>query len=128
MKIINYSKKYEEGWLRCRVLAYLHTSMYEDVVTKKPTFEGRTSIELIVVENDEVIGILDIVLDDNSRKTTILSDGLGAFLQVIAIHPDHQNKGIGHKLYEEAVNRMKMYDIAFIELYTRGDKQANNFR
>ena len=127
MKIINYSKKYEEGWLRCRVLAYLHTSMYEDVVTKKPTFEGRPSIELIVVENDEVIGILDIVLDDNSRKTTILSDGIGAFLQVIAIHPDHQNKGIGHKLYEEAVNRMKMYDIAFIELYTRGDEQANNF-
>ena len=127
MNIINYSDKYEEGWLRCRVLAYLHTSMYEDVVTKKPIFEGRPSIELIAVENDEVIGILDMVLDDISQKTTILRDGLGAFLQVIAVHPDHQNKGVGLELFEEAVNRLKTFDITFIELYTRGDKQANNF-
>jgi len=127
LEIINFRDEYEEGWLRCRVLAYLHTSMYEDVETKKPTFEGRPSIELIAVENGEVLGILDMILDDETLKTTSLGEGLGAFLQVIAVHPDHQYKGIGQKLYEEAVTQLKSFNVTFVELYTRGDEPANNF-
>lgn len=76
MEIINFRDEYEEGWLHCRVLAYLHTSMYEDVETKKPTFEGRPSIELIAVENGEVVRILDMILDDETLKTTSLGEGL----------------------------------------------------
>ena len=127
LKIIDYRDEYEEGWLRCRVLAYLHTSMFEDVETKKPTFENRPSIELIAIENGEVVGILDMILDDEALKTTALGEGLGAFLQVIAVHPDHQNKGIGQRLYEQAVTRLKCFNVTFIELYTRGDEPANNF-
>lgn len=56
-----------------------------------------------------------------------LGEGLGAFLQVIAIHPDHQHKGIGQKLYEEAVCRLKDFNVSFIELFTRGDEPAHNF-
>lgn len=127
MEIKNYSAEYHEGWLRCRVLSYLHTSMYEDVVTSKPTFDERPAIELIAIENGEVIGILDMVLDTHEQKTSLLGKGLGAFLQVIAVHPDHQSKGIGKKLYEEAVKRLQATEIEFIELYTRDDEQANNF-
>lgn len=50
--------------------------MYEDVETKKPTFEGRPSIELIAVENGEVVRILDMILDDETLKTTSLGEGL----------------------------------------------------
>ncbi len=127
LEIIDYQEKYEEGWLRCRVLAYLHTSMYEDVETLKPIFNDRSSIELIAIENKEVIGILDMILDDEKQKTTALSEGLGAFLRVIAVHPDHQYKGVGQKLYEVALERLKVTNISFIELYTRDDKPANNF-
>ncbi|MEO4053021.1 GNAT family N-acetyltransferase [Solibacillus sp. CAU 1738] len=127
MQIKKYSPEYEEGWLRCRVLAYLHTSMYEDVVTSKPTFDARPSIELIAVENEEVIGILDMVLDTNELKTSLLGKGLGAFLQIIAVHPDHQSKGIGQQLYAEALKHLNDTQIEFIELYTRGDEQANQF-
>lgn len=35
MGILPYNEEYEESWLRCRVLSYLHSAMYEDVVTKK---------------------------------------------------------------------------------------------
>ncbi|MEC1177053.1 GNAT family N-acetyltransferase [Metasolibacillus meyeri] len=103
MKIIPYAPQYEESWLRCRVLAYLHTAMYEDVEIEKPTFDGRPTIELIAVENDIVIGIIDVVLDTEELKTTLLSEGLGAFIPVIAVHPDHQSKGIGLQLYEAAL-------------------------
>ncbi|WP_059170631.1 GNAT family N-acetyltransferase [Bacillus sp. FJAT-27445] len=127
MEIIDYQKEYEEGWLRCRVLAYLHTSMYEDVVTQKPTFGDRPSIELLAIENNEVIGILDMVLDSTQQKTTILGNDLGAFLQVIAVHPDYQSKKIGQRLFNTALERLSKTNISFIELYTRDDVQANNF-
>ncbi|AWE07640.1 GNAT family N-acetyltransferase [Lysinibacillus sp. 2017] len=127
MKIQKYTSKYEESWLRCRVLAYLHTSLYEDVETSKPTFEGRPSIELIVVEDGMVVGLLDMVLDTEKLKTSFLAKGLGAFLKVIAVHPDYQSRGIGRKLFETALKELENTPIEFIELYTRDDEQANNF-
>lgn len=127
MKIQKYTSKYEESWLRCRVLAYLHTSLYEDVETSKPTFEGRPSIELIVVEDGIVVGLLDMVLDTEKLKTSFLAKGLGAFLKVIAVHPDYQSRGIGRKLFETALKELENTPIEFIELYTRDDEQANNF-
>lgn len=127
MEIIKYRSEYEEGWLRCRVLAYLHTSMYEDVEISKPTFEGRPSIELIAIQDGIVIGLLDMVLDTPDLKTSLLEEGLGAFLKVIAVHPDYQSKGIGRQLYNAAIKELEKRPIEFIELYTRDDEQANNF-
>lgn len=127
MKIIKYTPEYEESWLRCRVLAYLHTSLYEDVETSKPTFDGRPSIELIAVEGDTVVGLLDMVLDTEELNTSFLAKGLGAFLKVIAVHPDHQSKGIGLSLFNTALKELEGTPIEFIELYTRDDEQANNF-
>lgn len=127
MKIQKYTPEYEDSWLRCRLLAYFYTSMYEDVETSKPTFDGRPSIELIAVEDGIVVGLLDMVLDTEELKTSFLEKGLGAFLKVIAVHPDYQSKGIGLKLYEAAIKELERTPIEFIELYTRGDEQANNF-
>lgn len=127
MNIQKYTPEYEDSWLRCRVLAYLYTSMYEDVETSKPTFEGRPSIELIAIEDGIVVGLLDMVLDTEQLKTSFLAKGLGAFLKVIAVHPDYQSKGIGLQLYETALKELESTPIEFIELYTRGDEQANHF-
>ena len=127
MKIQKYTPEYEDSWLRCRLLAYFYTSFYEDVETSKPTFDGRPSIELIAVKDGTVVGLLDMVLDTEELKTSFLADGLGAFLKIIAVHPDYQSQGIGHKLYETALKELENTPIEFIELYTRGDKQANNF-
>ncbi len=95
--------------------------------TSKPTFDGRPSIELISIEDGIVVGLIDMVLDTEELKTSFLGDGLGAFLKTIAVHPDYQSKGIGRKLYEAALIELENTPIEFIELYTRGDEQANNF-
>ena len=127
MKIQKYTSEYEDSWLRCRLLAYFYTSLYEDVETSKPTFDGRPTIELIAVEDGIVVGLLDMVLDTEQLKTSFLREGLGAFLKTIAVHPDYQSQGIGRKLYETALKELENTPIEFIELYTRGDEQANNF-
>lgn len=107
MEIQKYTPEYEDSWLRCRLLAYFYTSLYEDVETSKPTFEGRPSIELIAVEDGMVVGLLDMVLDTEQLKTSFLADGLGAFLKLIAVHPDYQSQGIGYKLYEAALKELE---------------------
>ena len=127
MEILKYTPEYEDSWLRCRLLAYFYTSFYEDVETSKPTFDGRPSIELIAVEDGIVVGLLDMVLDTEELKTSFLANGLGAFLKIIAVHPDYQSQGIGNALYEAALKELESTPIEFIELYTRGDEQANNF-
>ncbi|MCH7323130.1 GNAT family N-acetyltransferase [Solibacillus sp. MA9] len=127
MQIQKYTPQYEDSWLRCRLLAYFYTSLYEDVETSKPTFYERPSIELIAIEDGIVVGLIDMVLDTEELKTSFLGDGLGAFLKTIAVHPDYQSKGIGLKLYEAALKELENTPIEFIELYTRGDEQANNF-
>ena len=127
MEIKKYTPEFEDSWLRCRLLAYFYTSFYEDIETSKPTFDGRPSIELIAVEDGIVVGLLDMVLDTEQLKTSFLADGLGAFLKIIAVHPDYQSQGIGYKLYECALKELEKTPIEFIELYTRGDEQANNF-
>jgi hypothetical protein len=45
--IRNYKKEDEQGWLRCRVLAFLNTAYYDNVLNKKEVYE-RPSIELVV--------------------------------------------------------------------------------
>ena len=74
-----------------------------------------------------VVGLIDMVLDTEELKTSFLGDGLGAFLKTIAVHPDYQSKGIGRKLYEAALKELENTLVEFIELYTRGDEQANKF-
>lgn len=124
--INNYEEKYEDEWLRCRLLSYFYSSMYEDVVTEKPHFPDRETIELVALNDGHVVGIMDMVLDSQHIKTSFLSQGPGAFLQTIAVHPDYQGQGIARQLMAEALKRLERTDIKFIELYTRGDVPANS--
>ena len=55
MIIQKYTPQYEDSWLRCRLLAYFYTSLYEDVETSKPTFDGRPTIELSAIEDGMVV-------------------------------------------------------------------------
>ncbi|WP_227396159.1 GNAT family N-acetyltransferase [Jeotgalibacillus aurantiacus] len=127
MKILNYDKQFEQSWLRCRLLSYFYSAFYEDVLREKPGFSNRT-IELIAVQDDEVIGLIDVVLDDPENKLTFLRKEHGAFIATIAVHPDHQNNGIAQALYDEAMKRLDQYEgLSFIELYTRDDEAANRF-
>ncbi|ATD31584.1 GNAT family N-acetyltransferase [Macrococcoides bohemicum] len=122
MKILDYSSKYEDSWIRCRTLAFLYTQYYDDVLQTKPKIDG---IELICVENNQVIGLLDIEIKnaycsyDKYRKS--------AMIETIAVHPDYQSKGIGQKLLEVAEERLKLEGIDYLEVWTREDDSSNQW-
>jgi hypothetical protein len=44
----DYAPADEESWLRCRVLAFLHTAYYDDVLCAKPAY-ANPSIALVAL-------------------------------------------------------------------------------
>ncbi|MFD1851483.1 GNAT family N-acetyltransferase [Oceanobacillus bengalensis] len=126
MEIRNYHVNDETGWLRCRVLAFLDTSYYDNVLTQKEKYEN-PAIELVAVENGEIIGLLDIEYEEEERTVCSRGTGLGGMIWHIAIHPDHRRNGIGKLLLEEAEYLAKEKKLNRFEAWTRDDDWVNRW-
>ncbi|GAA1397463.1 GNAT family N-acetyltransferase [Luteococcus peritonei] len=104
--IRNYIPSDEPSWLRCRVLAFLATSYFDDVWTSRP---DDSQVQLVAVEGEVVVGILDLCLDG----------GL-ATIDTICVHPDHQHRGIGTALLRRALELLPE-QIRTLDAWTRDD-------
>jgi ribosomal protein S18 acetylase RimI-like enzyme len=71
-------------------------------------------IELVAVDGHQVIGILDVEIGDEL-----------ATIDTIAVHPDHQRRGIGTALLHEAERRLRAFEaVTTLDAWTREDPQA----
>jgi N-acetylglutamate synthase-like GNAT family acetyltransferase len=77
----DYSEDDEAAWLRCRVLAFLGTAYFDDVMTTKP--RAGLVAELVAEADGCIAGVLDLALD-----------GELATIDTIAVHPDHQRAAL----------------------------------
>ncbi|MDN5353934.1 MAG: hypothetical protein PWQ09_690 [Candidatus Cloacimonadota bacterium] len=57
MKIRKYSKKDEQAWLRCRVVSFLDSAYFDNVLQKKEIYEN-PAIELIAEINNQLVGLM----------------------------------------------------------------------
>lgn len=103
-----------EGWLRCRVLSFMHSSYYDDVLVDKPRYD-LPAVELVAEREGLIAGVLDITID--GREATI---------DTIATHPDHARQGIASQLLEEALRRLAP-EVAQLDAWTREDEAANRW-
>ncbi|GAA0451945.1 GNAT family N-acetyltransferase [Alkalibacillus silvisoli] len=124
MNVRCYQPKDEVSWLRCRVLSFLDTAYYDNVLQEKETYEN-PSIEIVVEEKGQVVGLLDLELEEKEQEVCTASDGLGAMMWHIAVHPDHQRQGIGEKLLRYAEEKVKQRGLSYIEAWTRDDQWVN---
>lgn len=120
IEIIDYQPKYERGWVHCRVLSFLDTQYYNDVYRNKEIYES-DSIELLAIEGEKVIGLLDIEIEDKVGSLCSSKEVRSAMLWHIAIHPDHQRKGLGERLLSEACKRLQDLGIQRLEAWTKED-------
>ena len=67
---------------------------------------------LVTEEDKNVIGFLSFFMDTKKK-----SGELG----INAVHPEHQNKGIGKSMYEYAISIMKENGVELVEVSTGGD-------
>ncbi|WP_442914146.1 GNAT family N-acetyltransferase [Kribbella sp. NBC_00359] len=80
-----YTPEDETPRLRCRVIAFLDTTYYDDVVTIKPRREA--GLELVAIVGDQVVGLLDASVT-----------GSESTIETIAVHPDDRRLGIAQRL------------------------------
>src|SRR5690625_268498 len=127
MKIRLYDPtKDEVGWLRCRVLAFLDTAYFDNVLIKKEKYQN-PAIELVAIHNDQVVGLLDIEYEKEEKTVCTKGNGLGGMIWHIATHPDYQRMGIGSKLLEKAEKIAEEEGLDYLEAWTRDDQWVNKW-
>ncbi|MER8069901.1 GNAT family N-acetyltransferase [Streptomyces sp. NPDC094034] len=105
-----YTRADEGSWLRCRVLSFLNTAYYDDVDRTKPAIPV-PGLELVAVDRmDTVVGIMD----------TMVVDTL-ATIDTVAVHPDHQHRGLGRALLRETRSRIRDMGVTTLDAWTRDD-------
>lgn len=111
----DYRPRDAAGWVRCRTLAFLDTQYYDDVQpVRTPLADG--SLALVAADGEQVVGLLDIEIEDTE-----------ATIDSIATHPDHQRRGIGTRLLEQAVPLLTARCVRTLDAWTREDLAANRW-
>ena len=88
MEIRTYQQEDERGWLHCRVLSFLDTAYYDIVLNQKETYRN-PAIELVAIEDDKVIGLLDIECEEKPMTLCTADQTLGGMITHLAVHPDY---------------------------------------
>jgi ribosomal protein S18 acetylase RimI-like enzyme len=98
--------------LRARVLGFLDSDYYDDVLTEKPKMED--GLEFVALSGGDVVGLLDISIT-----------GPAATIESIAVHPDHCRRGIATALLERALAELAARGARRVEAWAREDEAAN---
>lgn len=132
MEIRRYSAVDELGWVRCRILSFLDTAYYDNVLREKEKYEN-PSIELVAVIENQIVGLIDIEYEVQEGTVCSRGKGIGGMMWHVAVHPDFRRKGIGEKLLLKAEEISKDIGLNRIEAWTRDDEwvhrwyEANQF-
>jgi ribosomal protein S18 acetylase RimI-like enzyme len=111
-EIRDYRDADAASWLQCRLLSFFGTEYYDDVVVERPVFSNPAH-RLVAVENDIVVGLMDVELFPDR-----------ATIDVLAVHPDHQRRGLATQLLDAVVPRLHG---GLLDAWTRGDASANEW-
>ncbi|MFD2083149.1 Ribosomal protein S18 acetylase RimI [Actinopolymorpha cephalotaxi] len=103
------------GWLRCRLLSFFPTDYYDDVVTRRPSYDP-PALRRVAIDGADVVGLLDATI--SPPRATI---------EVLAVHPDHQRLGVASALLAVVVGDLRPYGVRELDAWTREDVAANGW-
>lgn len=126
MEIRNYQPSDEQGWVRCRVLSFLDTAYFDNVLKEKEQYEN-PAIELVAVEHGQIVGLLDIEYEVQEGTVCSRGTGLGGMIWHIAVHPDYRKRGIAYKLLRKGEELARKENLNRLEAWTRDDKWVHTW-
>lgn len=131
MKIIPYSSEYEKSWVYTKALSHLFSPFFDDMSREKEALNTdvyQDQIDLIAVEGDQVLGLLTINIyqEDMSQSYRYYPANKVAYFENLAVHPDHQNKGIASQLFAQAEQALLEKQVEALAIFTRDGDAANH--
>ncbi|HET7580810.1 MAG TPA: GNAT family N-acetyltransferase [Bacillales bacterium] len=124
--IRKYRRTDETGWLRCRVLSFLGTAYFDDVVREKPQYDY-PSVELVAELDGAIVGLIDVECEKEPGAVCSSDEHLSGMIWHVAVHPDFQHDGIGSALLEETERLAKRQGMQRLEAWTRDDPSTNEW-
>lgn len=119
----------EEGWVRCRVLAFLKTPYFDNVLQEKEHY-ANPAIELVAVAEGQVVGLLDIEYEREPGAVCSphpTCSGPAGMIWHLAVHPDWQGRRIGVALLQHAVREARKRGLERLEAWTRDDPSVQQW-
>ncbi len=113
----------EEGWIRCRVLSFLGSAFFDDVRREKEHYES-PSLGLVADHDGQIVGLLDVECEEEPGTVCSRRPGLGGMIWHVAVHPDHQRRGIATALLREAERLAAEQGLVRFEAWTRDDEHV----
>lgn len=110
----------ERGWVVCRVLSFLDSAFFDDVRQSKEHYEHH-AIELVADRGGEIVGLIDIKCEELPGTVCSERPGLGAMIWHLAVHPEHQRRGVATALLREAEELARARGLVRFEAWTRDD-------
>lgn len=111
------------GWVRCRVLAFLDTPYYDNVLQHKEQY-ANPAIELVAECNGQIVGFLDIEYEEEPGSVCSphpTCPGRAGMIWHLGVHPDWRGRRIGVALLQSAVAEAKRQGLQRLEAWTRDD-------
>jgi ribosomal protein S18 acetylase RimI-like enzyme len=118
-EIRRYEDSDEQGWVRCRVLAFLDSAFFDDVRREKEHYDG-PAVELVAVSDDLVVGLLDLELEP-APGVLWDTDARGGVIWHVAVHPDFRRRGIASALVGRAFQLARAARLEIVQAWTRDD-------
>ncbi len=114
--IQKYEDKFENEWLRCHAIAYLHSNERR-IEHIKPKYTGKT-IELVALDGEKVLGYLDIELEEVPGSMCYKKTDGNGMLWDIGVLPEYRRKGIATKLVDEGIKHGKNLGMKRLEAWS----------
>lgn len=123
--IRRYEAVDEQGWVRCRVLAFLDTAFFDDVRREKEHYDG-PAVELVALAGKLVVGLLDLELEP-APGVLWDTEARGGVIWHVAVHPDFRRRGIGSALVRRGVELARTAGLQIVQAWTRDDPWVHSW-
>lgn len=126
-QIRTYNDEDEEDWLNTWGQAAVTSYAWAALWHRKPRYE-RQALELVVELNSEIVGFMDVEIENTAGELGLLTDAPCGFVWEFGVRPDHQGEGIARLMIERARGWLKEQGIARMEFWSADEKAQSFYR